>query len=74
MKRNEIKELQAKTTKELHDMLKKLQEELLDVRLELSQNKLKNGRQQSGKSDDIARILTLLQIKESSIGKQEIKK
>lgn len=64
MKRSEIKELSTKTVKELTDMMKKLREDLLDVKLELSQNKLKNTTQISRKTDDIARIKTVLRIKE----------
>ncbi len=68
MKRNEIKELHTKTAKELFDMLAKLRSEIFDVRLELSQNKLKNTSQLGKKLDDVARIQTILQRKESPIG------
>lgn len=64
MKRNEIKELHTKTTKELWDLLKKLRIDVQKLKIDLSQNKVGNTRSLSGKLDDIARIMTVLRTKE----------
>jgi ribosomal protein L29 len=60
MKRKEIKELQAKTPKELWDMLRSLRSQIASLVLDHSQHKVGNVAQISGKKDDIARILTVL--------------
>lgn len=64
MKRTEIKELQAKTIKELWDMLKKLNLDLMKLRMDLAQNKVGNTRALARKNDDVARIKTVLRLKE----------
>ena len=64
MKRNQIKELSTKTVKELSEMMKSLKSDVLDVRMELSQNKVKKVTQIRRKKDDIARIKTILRMRE----------
>jgi len=64
MKIREQKELHTKTTKELWDMIKKNRLDILDMELEISQNKLKNTTGVKNKKHDIARMLTILREKE----------
>ncbi len=64
MKAKEIKQLHAKTVKELRVMLQKVQEELVKLRMGQATRKLKNFHQLMRKRHDIARIKTILREKE----------
>lgn len=65
MKTKDIKDLHTKTMEELSGMYKAAREELLELNLSKSQNKLKNLRSIFLKKKDIARVLTILKEKES---------
>lgn len=64
MKTKDKKELFTKSIDELQGLLKETRQALLTLRLEKSQNKLKNTRVIFSKRKDIARMLTALRQKE----------
>lgn len=64
MKTKDKKELFTKSIDELEGLLKETRRALLTLRLEKSQNKLKNTRVIFLKRKDIARMLTALRQKE----------
>jgi ribosomal protein L29 len=66
MKTKEKKELFAKTETELRKLLKEAKGALLDLMLDLQQNKLKNTRLIFWKRKEIALIKTALKEKELS--------
>jgi ribosomal protein L29 len=66
MKTKEKKELFTKTDKELRKALKEAKAALLDLMLDLGQNKLKNTRLIFWKRKEIALIKTALKEKELS--------
>jgi ribosomal protein L29 len=66
MKTKEKKEMFAKNEKELRKMLKEGKAALLDLMLDLGQNKLKNTRLIFWKRKEIALIKTALKEKELS--------
>ena len=66
MKIKEKKEMFAKTDKELRKMLKEAKAALLDLVLDLGQNKLKNTSLISKKRKEVALIKTALKEKELS--------
>lgn len=68
MKNREIKDMQTKEKKDLQKMLVDAKEELVKSRLEHSQFKLKNVRFLSALRRDIARIQSVLHIKEVQNG------
>lgn len=60
MKRNDIKSLLEKDSKELLQSVKEAKKELFSFVLDHAQNKLKNTSQIANKKKDIARMLTKL--------------
>jgi len=60
MKAKEKKDLRGKTGKELRELLSEKRDKLSTLRVEQSQNKLKNTREIFILRHDIARILTFL--------------
>lgn len=70
MKRQEVKQLHNKTQGELKVLLTDLGSTLFKARMEFTQNKLKNLRKLRELRWDIARILTVINLKE----KEEKKK
>lgn len=64
MKIKEKKNLVTKTDVELKAMVDSVKKELMTMRLDFSQNKLKNTRSFANKRRDIAQILTVLRKKE----------
>ena len=64
MKTKDKKELFSKTIAELKNILKEAQNELFNLKIELSQNKLKNKKEVFLKRKKIAVILTALREKE----------
>ena len=60
MKRNDIKELRAKSAKELNEMLADLQMKLAVARMEKRAGKLENTASVASLADDIARVKTIL--------------
>lgn len=64
MKSKDIKSLQDKTQGELAQMTADLKSELFSLRLDKSQNKLKNQRSIFIKRKDMARVLSVLREKE----------
>ncbi|MEK9178376.1 MAG: 50S ribosomal protein L29 [Patescibacteria group bacterium] len=60
MKLRDKKDLRGKTKKELWDLLEDKREKLSSLKVELSQNKLKNTRQTFNLRKEIATILTFL--------------
>ena len=64
MKSKDVRELFAKSDKELKKMLSEARESLLDLNLDLKQNKLKNTRSIFWKRKEIALIRTFLREKE----------
>jgi ribosomal protein L29 len=63
MKRNDIKELQTKDQSELKTLLKEKRESLFTSQLDHSLGKLTNTASLRMLKDDIARILTVLELK-----------
>lgn len=59
-----VKEIVAKSEKELRDLLSEKREEFLSLNLDNKQNKLKNTRSIYNTRKEIARILTLIKEKE----------
>lgn len=64
MKKKQLEELHGKTIKELKDLAKKTQEELVKLRTDLGAGKLKNVNQIKFKRHDLARIKTIIKEKE----------
>lgn len=64
MKRKEIKELHLKTNQDLKALLRKAQEELVKIRVDLQSGKLKDTQLPNKKRHDLARIKTVLRQKE----------
>ncbi len=59
-----VKEIVAKSEKELRDLLSEKREEFLNLNLDNKQNKLKNTRSIYNTRKEIARILTLIKERE----------
>lgn len=70
MKRQEIKQLHNKTQEELKVLLTDLGSTLFKARMEFAQNKLKNLRKLRELRGDIARILTVINLKEKEEKKE----
>jgi len=68
-----IKEISGKDEKELKDLLKTKRKDLLDLKLENKQNKLKNTRSIFNTRKEIAKIMTLIREKELFTAKEEVK-
>lgn len=66
MKRNDIKALHDKTVDELNKLLNELTDQLAKIRLEKSAGKLENTTSVKNLSDDVARVKTVLTIKQAS--------
>lgn len=64
MKRGEIKQLSIKTEEELTVILREAKSALFKAKMDLTQNKLKNTRKLRELKEDIARVLTVLKVKE----------
>lgn len=64
MKTKDKKELFSKNIEELKSLLKSAQDVLFQLKLEKSQNKLKNTRSIFWKRKEIANILTVIKVKE----------
>lgn len=64
MKKKDVQELRNKSIKELRELMRKIQEELVKLRTELGAGKLKNVHQVKLKRRDLARIKTILREKE----------
>ncbi|OGH16475.1 MAG: 50S ribosomal protein L29 [Candidatus Levybacteria bacterium RIFCSPHIGHO2_02_FULL_40_18] len=64
MKKNELVDLKGKTTDELRRLLLEKREELGKLKIDLSRAKSKDVNQVRNERKDIARILTILSIKE----------
>jgi len=66
--KKDLKDFSAKSKEELTDLLKTRREDLFKLRLDKSQNKLKNTRAVYTLRKEIARILTLIREKELVLG------
>jgi len=66
MKTQTKKELQTKTKNELQKLVQEAREELLKLKLDLSQNKLHNTRALFVKRKEIAVLETFLNLKDES--------
>lgn len=64
--KKDLKEISTKTIEELKEILITKKEDLFNLRLEKTQNKLKNTRSIYTTRKEIARILTLIREKELS--------
>lgn len=64
MKTKEKKEVFSKDISELKNRLKEAREQLFEMRMDFSQNKLKNSRQLFFKRREIAQIMTVIREKE----------
>jgi len=60
MKRKDLQELRTKTKKELVELIRKAREELARLRIEKEAGKLKDVHLVTKKSDDLARLKTIL--------------
>lgn len=60
MKRKDIQELHNKSIKELRDLMKKIQKELIRLRTDLGAGKLKNINQIKAKRHSLARVKTII--------------
>lgn len=60
MKRKDIQELHNKSTKELRDLMKKIQEDLVQLRTDAGAGKLKDTNQIKAKRHDLARVKTII--------------
>ena len=69
MKTKDIKALHAKTLEELKTLLKETKDALYLLKLEISQNKLKNPREIFWKRKEMAIIATIINEKEFNHGK-----
>ena len=65
MKKNELADLKGKTIDELRRLLLDAREELGKLKIDMSLGKSKNLNQTRNKRKDIARILTILSMKQS---------
>ena len=66
MKSKDKKELHLKNLKELNNLVDRTKDEVVGLRLDKTQNKLKNTSLLSIKRKEIAQILTVIRIKELS--------
>ncbi|MBI4092170.1 MAG: 50S ribosomal protein L29 [Candidatus Levybacteria bacterium] len=66
MKRNELTDLKGKTIDELKRLLLDAREELGKLKIDMSLGKSKNQNQTRNRRKDIARILTILSMKEET--------
>ena len=66
MKTKDKKELHLKSLKELNNLVLGVKDSLMDLKLDTSQNKLKNTSLLSIKRREIAQILTIMRGKELS--------
>jgi len=66
MKKNELTDLKGKTIDELARLLLDAREELGKLKIDMSLGKSKNPNQTRNKRKDIARILTILSMKEDT--------
>lgn len=66
MKTRDKKELHPKSLKELKNLVIQAQDELSGLKLDKTQNKLKNTRQLFIKRKEIAQMLTIIRAKELS--------
>ncbi|MBI4089500.1 MAG: 50S ribosomal protein L29 [Candidatus Levybacteria bacterium] len=73
MKTKEKKELHLKNLEELKRQVSELKEALVNLKLEKSQNKLKNTSQLSLTRKKIAQILTIMRAKELSLSQNKKK-
>jgi len=64
MKSKDKKELHQKSIKELRNLVAQIQDELVLLKLDKAQNKLKNTRQLALKRKEIAQMLTVARLKE----------
>ena len=64
MKSDDLKKITTKTVAELQTQVKSLQTELVDLRMQRALRKLKNTRLYKTKRQDLARVLTLLKVKQ----------
>lgn len=64
MKRKDIPQLRTKTIRELKELIRKAQEELLKLKINARAGKLKNVRLLSQKRHDLARLETVIKEKE----------
>ena len=69
--KKDLKDFSAKSKEELTDLLKTRREDLFKLRLDKSQNKLKNTRAVYTLRKEIARILTLIREKELALGQTQ---
>jgi len=60
MKRKDLQELRTKTKKELLELIRKTEEELARLRIEKEAGKSKNVHLLTKKSNDLARLKTIL--------------
>ncbi|MBI2613755.1 MAG: 50S ribosomal protein L29 [Candidatus Levybacteria bacterium] len=66
MKTKDKKELHLKTLKELEKLVADVQDEVVKLRLDKAQNKLKNTSRLPIKRKEIAQMLTIIRMKELS--------
>jgi ribosomal protein L29 len=64
MKSKDKKELHLKSVKELSNLVRQAKDALAALKLDRTQNKLKNTSQLSVKRKEIAQILTIMRLKE----------
>lgn len=64
MKKKEISQLHTKSSQELKSLIKKMEEELVKMRIDLKSGKLKDVRAVLKKRRDLARVKTVLGEKE----------
>jgi ribosomal protein L29 len=64
MKTKEKKELHAKSIKELSNLIAEAKNALVELKLEKTQNKIKNTSSLSVKRKEIAQMLTVMRLKE----------
>lgn len=64
MKKKQLQELHTKSIKELNELVKKAQEELVKLKVELGAGRLKDTQAMNKKRHDLARIKTILREKE----------
>lgn len=66
MKKKQLEELRNKTEQELKDLIKKAEEELVKLKMELGAGKLKDTQAVNRKRHDLARVKTIIKQKELS--------
>jgi ribosomal protein L29 len=64
MKKKDLKETRAKLVKELNELIRKTQVELVKARVEFESGKIKTRRVVSQKRQDLAQMKTILREKE----------